>query len=61
MTIETRYGKLTGNKEVLNVISLYLGYARDCLDEKGRKSMALEAKEIASAIYGALKEVEYYK
>ena len=61
MTVETKIGKISGSKETLNNISLYLGYAVTELERKGYDGMALPVKTASHEIYEALEEVGYYK
>lgn len=61
MIIETKHGKITGNKNLLNYISILACEAADLYRKHGADCLAEDAEEFSNAIYEALKESGLYK
>lgn len=61
MTVETKLGKITASKAVLNAISLMADFSSDRNFEKGYTASGARDKEISNEIYHALKSVGYYE
>ncbi len=61
MTVETRNGKITASKAVLNVLSCDLYEASGSYRKRGRYALSYEAEEMARSIYDALDSVGYYE
>lgn len=61
MTIETKHGKITGNRNLLNYISLLACEAEDKYRKEGADALAEDAKAFSDIIYEALLESGLYK
>lgn len=61
MTIETKWGKITANKEVLNLLGSIIYTATYQYESKGYDALEKQAYDIAEAIYNKLDESGYYK
>lgn len=53
-------GKITASKEILNLISSLAYEARENYAATGYKAWAVQAKEVAEALYDALDEIGFY-
>lgn len=61
MKVEIKgHGTLTGNKDVMNYISIVLSKAEEMFRMEGAPALAEEAGELAHAIYNELKAKNYY-
>lgn len=60
MTINTREGKVTATKDVLNYIALLASEASESYKSRDRNTLADEADKFCGEIYNALKEVGLY-
>lgn len=61
MIVQLQSGKIAGNKDLLNELSLYLSEASERYKERGYCDTAKSVMEDSNAIYLALKESGYYK
>lgn len=61
MTIATQHGKITGNKDLLNYISILAFEAENRYRQEGANALAEDAKEFSVMIYEALLESGLYK
>lgn len=60
MTIETKHGKITGNRNLLNYISLLACEAADKYRQDGANALAKDAELFSDMIYEVLKESGLY-
>ena len=61
MTVEIKgFGKLTANKDVLNIISMLADEASDRYEELNKIISANQAREIAKDIYDKLEKAGFY-
>lgn len=60
MTVNTCKGKITANKDVLNVISIAFLEASRKYKEDGCNALSKSYDVVSTEIYRALKEVGYY-
>lgn len=61
MTVETRMGKITACREVLNLISIAYYESADRRMERGQPNIAQCEIEIANEIHIALEKSGYYE
>lgn len=60
MTINTKIGKITASKDVLNYLSIICTQAEEYNKSRGYNASAEECKEVSYDLYNVLKEVGFY-
>lgn len=61
MTVETTYGKITANRNVLNSLCITFAESAEYNKAKGYNALAKQAEKTFNAIFHALEESGYYK
>lgn len=61
MTVKTSIGKITANKDVLNMLSLELLESSCSLEKRGQHGRAEQDKKTSDEIFRALDEVGFYR